>query len=204
MTFPKITDTQWSIADLMEQGLYYMHKKDKKLYAQNLITARQYFANAQNTLTSFKPDPAQSVSVLYQLMNVEFEMAFNRDMSAEEKISHLQKAEQYGWDASGYARQSSNAGDSAHVKLFLGVIKGRKAEVHAKLGVSPEDIRKQKDEALSEIFIAMKEVRESGHVNLKQSIDFSTTWTQRLKEPMPEPQTNIPFRAELGLTSTLF
>lgn len=158
-----------------------MHRKDKKLYAQNLITARQYFANADKALASCKPDPAASVSVLYQLMNVEFEMAFNRDMSAEEKISHLQKAEQYGWDASGYARQSSSAGDSAHVKLFLAIIKGRKAEVHAKLGVSPHDIRKQKNEALSEIFLAIEEVRESGHANLKQSVDFSTTWTQRLE-----------------------
>jgi hypothetical protein len=85
----------------MGQGLYFVHKKDKRKYAQDLMTARQYFVNAQATLASSRPDPAASVSVLYQLMNVEFEMAYNRDMSAEEKISHLQKAEQYGWDASG-------------------------------------------------------------------------------------------------------
>ncbi len=81
----------------MGQGLYFVHKKDKRKYAQDLMTARQYFVNAQATLASSRPDPTASVSVLYQLMNVEFEMAYNRDMSAEEKISHLQKAEQYGW-----------------------------------------------------------------------------------------------------------
>ncbi len=107
-------------------------------------------------------------------------------------------------DASGYARQSSNVGDSAHVKLYSAVIKGRKAEVHARLGVNAQDIRKQKDEALSEIFIATEEVRKSGHVNVMQSIDFSKTWTKRLEKPTPESHTNIPSPAELGPPPALF
>ena len=120
-------------------------------------------------------------------------------MSAEEKISHLQKAEQYGWDAAGYARQSSNAGDLAQVKLYMAIIKGRKAEIHARLGVSPQEIRNQKDSALSEILIAMEELQQVGRS--LENIDWSKTWTQRLlitSNSVDLHSTSIPSLPDLG------
>ena len=132
-------------------------------------------------------------------MHVEFQKAFQKRMPPEEKISHLQKAEQYGWDAAGYARQSSTAGDSAQVKLYMAIIKGRKAEIHERLGVSLQEIRNQKDEALSGIFIAMEELQQAGRGS--ENVDWSNTWTQRLQIPPNSTElhsTSIPSLPELG------
>ena len=161
----------------MEQGKQLAQTTNQN-FANNLAMAGQYFTKAQNSLSP-SSDPAAFVLVLYQLMHVEFQKAFQKGMTPEEKISHLQRAEQYGWDAAGYARQSSTAGDSAQVKLYMAIIRGRKAEIHARLGVTPQEIRNQKDEALSGIFIAMEELRQAGRG--PENIEWSKTWTERLQ-----------------------
>lgn len=169
--------------------------------------ARQHLTKAQAVLQQWSnPDPAAVVQVLYQLMNVEFETAFSRDLTAEGKIIRLNKAEQYGWEASEYAKRSTNPGDSAQVRLYMAVIKGRKAEIHARLGVFDQDIRKQKDEALTEIFLAMEELQQSGRPDLPQSVEWSNTWTKRLQTPPTEVQANIitPSIPELGTSYALF
>ena len=181
----------------MEQGKQFAQTTDHN-FAKNLAIAGQYFTKAQSSLSP-SSDPAAFVLVLYQLMHVEFQKGFQKGMSPEEKISHLQKAEQYGWDAAGYARQSSNAGDSAQVKLYIAIIKGRKAEIHARLGVSPQEIRNQKDDALSGIFMAMEELQQVGRG--LENIEWSKTWRQRLEiapNSLELHSTSIPSLPELG------
>ena len=72
-------------------------------FASNLITAQGYFERAIEVLPqdSTRTDFAE---IQYQLMGVEFEMNFHRDMRPEEKLSHLRGAKQHGWDASNNAR----------------------------------------------------------------------------------------------------
>lgn len=187
--------------DLMEQGKRLAQQRDKK----TLVTARQNFTTAQDILLhSSNLDRSALVQVLYQLMNVEFKIAFSRDLSPAGKLSGLQKAEQYGWEASHEANVLTIPGDATGIKLYMAVIKGRKAEVHSKLGVQAKEIRKQKDEALSEIFLAMEEIRASGSANVKDSEDFANTWTQRLQVPTSELETPIiPYPVELGSCSNL-
>ena len=181
----------------MEQGKKLARTTDHN-FAKNLAIAGQYFIKAQSSLSP-SSDPAAFVSVLYQLMHVEFQKGFQRGMSPEEKISHLQKAEQYGFDAADFARQSSNAGDSVQVKLYMAIIKGRKAEIHARLGVSPQEIRNQKDDALSDISKAMKELEQVGRG--LENLKWSKTWTQRLEiapNSVELHSSSIPSLPELG------
>lgn len=181
----------------MEQGKQFAQTTDQN-FANNLAIAGQYFTKAQNSLSP-SSEPAAFVLVLYQLMHVEFQKAFQKSMPPEEKLSHLQKAEQHGWDAAGYARQSSTAGDSAQVKLYMAIIKGRKAEIHERLGVSPQEIRNQKDEALTAIFMAVEELQQAGRGS--ENDDWSKTWTQRLQVAPNSTElhsTSIPSLPELG------
>lgn len=110
-------------------------------------------------------------------------MAYHRDMAQREKISHLRSAEQYGWDACNNARQSTDHGLLAQVQLYMAVIKGRIAEVNERLGVGTPEIRKQKDDALSEITIAIEKVKELRPAKLQESIGFAETWKTRLSPP---------------------
>ena len=129
-------------------------------------------------------------------MGVEFEMAFHRDMTQQEKLSHLSAAEQHGWDASYDARQSTNSGLLAQIQLYMAIIKGRSAEINERLGVGAQETRKKKDDALSEIAIAVEKVRELCPANLKESTDFAETWTKRLgsqpNAPAPAPAASAP------------
>ena len=154
-------------------------------FARNLITASQCFKRALDLLP---PDADRTgfAEIQYQLMGVEFEMAFHRDMMPQEKLSHLRSAEQHGWDASYNARQSTNSGLLAQVELYMAIIKGRSAEVNERLGVGPQQIRRQKDDVLSEIAIKIEKVRELRPNKLQESIDFADTWTKRLGPP-PSP-----------------
>ena len=124
-------------------------------------------------------------------MNVEFNMQFNRDMTPQEKLSHLITAEQHGWDAANNARQIPNgegAGLLAQVDLYMAIIKGRRAEIHERLGVPADATRKQKDDALSGIYIAMEKIRDLAPTNIQQSEDFANQWTERLKPPQVQEQ----------------
>ena len=121
-------------------------------------------------------------------------MAFHRDMTQQEKLSHLSAAEQHGWDASYDARQSTNGGLLAQVQLYMAIIKGRSAEINERLGISVQETRKKKDE----------------------STDFAETWTKRLgaqpnasaaaasAPPTPDPANiTIPSTAELDASPRL-
>ena len=141
-------------------------------------------------------------------MSVEFEMAFHRDMAPQEKLSHLRTAEQHGWDASYNARQSSNSGLLAQVQLYMAIIKGRSAQVHERLGVAAQEIRKQKDDALSEIGVAMERVREHRPTKVQESIDFAETWTKILSptkmiNATPPPPAAVPNTAASTITPSI-
>ncbi|KAL9124352.1 MAG: hypothetical protein Q9217_006313, partial [Psora testacea] len=175
------------LVHLMEQGRRFARQRDRN-FAKNLSIANQYFKKAHDLLSP-SSDRADFAAVQYQMMNVEFEMAFHRYMTPQEKLSHLQAAEQHGWDASYNARQSTNSGLLAQVQLYMGIIKGRSAEIHERLGVNAQEIRKQKDDALSEIFIAGENVRALRPANIQESIEFAKTWTDRLSPPKaPAPK----------------
>ena len=75
----------------------------------------------------------------------------------------------------------------------------QKAEIHAWLGAHSREIRNQKDEALSGIFIAMEELQQAGRSS--ENIDRSKTWTQRLQiapNLIESHCTSIPSRPQLG------
>ncbi|KAL9098679.1 MAG: hypothetical protein Q9163_005707, partial [Psora crenata] len=188
----------------MEQGKRFAGQRDRN-FAKNLTIAKQYFKKAHDLLSPGS-DRADFASVQYQMMNVEFQMAFHRDMTPQEKLSHLQTAEQHGWDASNNARQSTNSGLLVQVQLYIAIIKGRRAEIHERLGVSAHEIRKQKDDALSEIFIACEKTRELNPSNLQESVAFAQSWTDRLKpppQPAGPPETITTSIAELGASRVL-
>ena len=75
----------------MDQGKAFAQQQDSD-FAKNLVTAGQYFTRAQSLLSS-SSNPAAFVAVLYQQMDVEFQKAFQRSIAPEEKISHIQKAD---------------------------------------------------------------------------------------------------------------
>ena len=170
---------------LVDQGKVFVRQRDRN-FAKNLITASQCFKDALGLLPA-DADRTDFASTQYQLMGVEFEMAYHRDMTPQEKLSHLRSAEQYGWDASYNARQSTNAGLLAQIQLYMAIIKGRSAEVNERLGVGAQEIRRQKDDTLSEIAIAIEKVRELRPAKLQDSEEFAATWIKRLSPPTSSP-----------------
>ena len=113
-------------------------------------------------------------------MNVEMDMSYNRELSLEERGSHLHKAEDFGGEALAFARRSPNAGDVAQVKLQQAVVKGRRAEFEVKRGVSPQEIRRLKDEALRDISGALRELQESNRSNFNENQVWAKQWSNRL------------------------
>ena len=67
----------------------------------------------------------------------------------------------------------------------MAVIKGRSAEVNERLGISSEAIRRQKDDALSEIAIKLEKIRELRPSKFQESLMFAETWTKRLEPSIP-------------------
>jgi len=189
--FPVLSGTLTKGAvQVFDQGKMFSRQRDRN-FAKNLITASQCFKRALALLPA-DADRSDFASTHYQLMGVEFEMAFHRDMAPQEKLSHLRTAEQHGWDASNNARQSTNSGLLAQVQLYMAVIKGRSAEINERLGVGAQEIRRQKDDALSEIAIAIEKVRELRPARLQESDSFAETWNKRLRPPSPPgPNTRI-------------
>jgi len=188
--FTVLSGTLTKAVQSFEQGRMFSRQRDRN-FAKNLITASQCFKRALALLPA-DADRSDIASTHYQLMGVEFEMAFHRDMAPQEKLSHLRTAEQHGWDASNNARQSTNSGLLAQVQLYMAVIKGRSAEINERLGVGALEIRRQKDDALSEIAIAIEKVRELRPARLQESDSFAETWNKRLRPPSPPgPNTSI-------------
>lgn len=65
------------------------------------------------------------------------------------------------------------------MKLYMAIIKGKEAEVHARLDISPRRFRNLRDEALSGLCIAMEYLQQAGRG--LENIDWSKTWAQRLQ-----------------------
>ncbi|KAL8699744.1 MAG: hypothetical protein Q9201_005827 [Fulgogasparrea decipioides] len=193
---------QSQYANLMEQGRRLARRRDRN-FATNLMNAKSCFQQAHDLVSLNSPSGQMDLaSVKYQIMNVEFETAFHRDMTPQQKLSHLQTAEQFGWDATNDVQQSvsgspSQAGGGllGQIQLYMAIIKGRKAEIHERLQVAAEATRRQKDDALSEIVIAMDEIRQSAPENVQESEQFARTWTERFKPPLRQQtpsQNSIP------------
>ena len=175
----------------MDQGRWLSRRADRN-FANNLMNARSCFQKAQGLLSPESPSGrAELAAVEYQLLNAEFYIAFNSAMTPEEKLSHLQTAEQHSWNTADYARQSGENRREAPAlllqsELYRAVIKGRRAEIHERLQVSAEATRRQKDDAMSGITIAMEKIRELAPANLHESEKFANTWTERLKPQLPQ------------------
>lgn len=175
----------WSpqAAKNIEQGTHFLKQRDNNL-EQNLVTARTYFALARGVLLkSTNPDPESFTQTYYQLMNVEMEMSYKKQMSAEEKMSHLQAAEFYGSEASSWARSGGSVGSLAQVALQQAVLKGRRAEVDARRGMSSEEVRRQKDEAIAGITAALKELQYSKRPSLEETTVKAMNWRNRFSFP---------------------
>ena len=189
----------------MNQGRYLAKRTDHN-YATNLLNAKSCFQQARSLLSPDSPSGRIDLASLdYQMLDVEFNMAFHRDLTLHEKLSHLQAAEQHAWDAAYNARQSvavegegegkgkgkgmgEKEGGStpsppllAQVQLYSAVIKGRRAEIHARMQVPEDAVRRQKEDASSEIAIALKAIREAGLSRMTESERFADTWLKRLQ-----------------------
>ncbi len=124
-------------------------------------------------------------------MNLEFESAFNRQLSPQEKLAALARAEQWGWEARDGASSSTNtstqpqasgssSGLLAQISLYLSILHGRTTEVSSRLGVPPAETTRKKVEAVNEIFAALDEIRERCTGKVSESEKFAKTWVERL------------------------
>ena len=183
--------THSQIARNMELGTRFMKQRDQNL-EQNLVTARTYFILARDDLLkSPNPDPQRSTHAYHQLMNVEMEMSYNPILTAEQKMSHLRAAEIYATRASSCAHIWGSVGDVAHMMLQQAVLKGRSAEVEARLGMSPQEVRRQKDEAVSEIEGALQQMQHAKRANLEETTIWAINWRTRFQlsgKPLYNPR----------------
>ena len=189
---------------LITQGRSFARTRGKN-QAQNFNIARQYFTKAHNMLinnggtSSSAADAASFTLVLYALMDIEFQLSFGTFLTPSAKLSHLQKAEQHGWDARAYASRQlpTLASDLAKTRLYIAIISGRKAEIHARLGVSASETRKQKSDAVAEIAAAKEEIVRLSSSYPHESVEFADVWTERLKETAAQLPDNRALPAEL-------
>ena len=169
----------------MEQGIRLLKQRGENI-EQDLVTARTHFAVARGLLlVSRVPDPESLTQVCYQLMNVEMELSYNKKMSAEEKMSHVQAANSYGAEASSWACSGGSESDLAQVMLQQAVVKGRKAEVDAKLGMSSQEVRRQKDEAILEMKEALLKLKHFERPSLQETTVRAMNWRNRLQSSQP-------------------
>ena len=165
------------VAKLVEKGKKYLRQKDRN-DPKNLEAANENLMRASEILLSSRnPDPAALVGTLHEIINVRFEMSFN----PEEKWKHLQAAQEYSRDAFEYARQTSNKGDVALVKLHQAIIAGREAEVLAKWNATPQEVRQRKDEAVEDISRSLVELQDSGRPTFDKHRSWAESWMTRLK-----------------------
>lgn len=175
----------------MDQGRHLAKRTDRN-YATNLLNAKSCFQQARSLLSPESPSGRANLASLdYQLLDVEFNMAFHRDMTLHEKLSHLQAAEQHAWDAAYNARQSTEKEEKgggggggpllAQVQLYNAIIKGRRAEIHARMQVPEDAVRRQKEDASSEIVIALEAIRAGSVGRVEESERFADTWLKRLQ-----------------------
>ena len=142
---------------------------------QMLLAAKKHFVRAAETLVdSSHPDPAGTVRTLHLMMNVEIEMSYNRGLSIDQRLSHLQEAKVYSQKALEYALKSSRTGDAPLVQLYQAIVFGREAEV---LGnrLPRSEAHSRKEEAVQAITRALRELSK-----LKTpEVDKHYAWTQR-------------------------
>ena len=165
----------------MEQGTRFLKQRDGNV-EQNLVTAQSYFALAKGLLLKApNPNPESFTQLYYQLMNVEMEMSYGRELSAEKKRAHLQAADFYGAEASSWARSGGSAGSLTQVMLQQAVLMGRRAEVDARLGMSPQEVRRQKDNAISGITGALQELQYCRRSGLEETNVWAENWRRRFQ-----------------------
>ena len=172
------------VAKLVEKGKKYLRQKDRN-DPKNLEAANENLMRALEILLSSRnPDPAALVGTLHEIINVRFEMSFNKEFRnrPEEKWKHLQAAQEYSRDAFEYARQTSNKGDVALVKLHQAIIAGRQAEVLAKWNATPQEVRQRKDEAVEDISRSLVELQDSGRPTFDKHRSWAEPWMKRLKQ----------------------
>lgn len=172
----------------MEQGKRLLKERGRNV-EQNLVTAREHFKLAEDVLLpANNRDPESFTQLYYRIMTVEMEMSYNRGISSEEKMSHLQNAEVYGDKALSWARRGGSRGDIAEVMLQQAVLKGRRAEVDARLGMNPQEVRKQKEEAISEITEALQELQCCERANLGNTTKWAKNWQDRFQPADVQPE----------------
>jgi hypothetical protein len=166
----------------MQQGKYYLQQQDRN-DPQNLNAANENFMRARDILLrSNNPDPAALVRALHQIIMVRIEMSFNKGLRPEEKWAHVQTARSLGEDAFKYAQQSPTAGDVALVRLQHAIMGGREAEVAPRLGATPQEVRRRKDEAIKAITASLAELQRSGNLNIDKHRRWAESWRKRLTQ----------------------
>ena len=168
----------------MEKGKKYLRQKDRN-DPQNLNAANENFIKAREILlSSHTPNSAALLDTLHEIINVRTEMSFNKELRKhpQKKWEHLQEAREFGKDALRYARQTSLAGDVALVKLQHAIIGGREAEVIAKMGATPQEVRQRKHEAVRAISTSLEELRNSGRLTFEKHRIWAEWWRTRLTQ----------------------
>ena len=135
-------------------------------------------------LSSRNPDLAALVSTLHEIVNLRMEMSSNKELRQhpEEKMKHLQAAQEYSSEAFEYASQTSNRGDVALVKLQQAIIAGREAGVLAKWEATPQEVRQRIDEAVKDISRSLLELQDSRRQTSEKHRSWAEPWMKRVRQ----------------------
>ena len=173
----------------MEKGKASMKQRQRKRdRRQDEPSAQVYFLWARHILLTMPTlDHSSLLQVLFCLTNVELEMTFNKDLSLDERHSHLLAAEYFGTQASEIAGKLPKAWPLALIKLWQAVILGRGVELAIKRGVNTWKVSIAKEGIVQVIARALRglqdsELWESNDSLLREYERLAKHWQKRLSK----------------------
>ena len=115
-------------------------------------------------------------------MTIECDLTNDTELSVQDKIEHLQRAEAYEKNAKDYADSSRRDDAAAQVKLEQSFVRGRKAEIEEERGTDAREVRRIKDTAVEDMNNAIFELQR---FNPRKSREYdlrASEWRKRLSK----------------------
>ena len=113
-------------------------------------------------------------------MTIECDLTNDAELSLQDKIEHLQRAEAYEKHAKTFAQASRRADAAAQVKLEQSFVRGRKAEIEDERGTDTREVRRIKNAAVTDMDMAMEELRGSNPDKSREYELRASEWRKRL------------------------
>ena len=108
-------------------------------------------------------------------------MTHKKELSLQDRLLYLQKADRVGVEALGLAQAMTIAGTVARVRLEQAFLKGWRGERRAKAeGQDPQLTRNMKDEAIIDIKQAMRQLQLSNGQQHQENLEQAEGWLSRL------------------------